>query len=72
MFRILLKESDWLGVVVELRVEYYNILAEGPGIARGKIISIFEKFKFLNFFPMLPPGYPWVPSKNVNPFGPAV
>ena len=40
MFRILLKESDWLGVVVELRVQNYNLLAEGPGIARGIIKNI--------------------------------
>ena len=32
-----------------------------PGVVRG-----IEKK------PMLPPGYPRVPSKNVSPFGPAV
>ena len=47
------------------------ILAEGPGVAREKNNNL--KKKVIEFFePMSPPGYPWVSTKNVSPFVPAV
>ena len=47
-----------------LKIIFYYLLAEGPGVARGK-----NRF----FSPCHPSsGYPLVSSKNLGPFGPAV
>ena len=48
----------------------FKKLAEGPGVARGKIK--FEKKNFLAVFAYNTPGHPWVSAKNVSPIGPAV
>ena len=46
--------------------------AEEPGVARGIKKKLKKKFLFLKIKFHLPPGYPWVLSKNVSPFAPAV
>ena len=49
----------------------YYLLAEGPGVARGKIEMKIKKY-FRFFKHITPPGHSWVSTKNVSPIGPAI
>ena len=62
-------------------LQFFNmyLLAKEPRVTRGiSLKSNFKENKFdfkknFEFFkPMLPTGHLWVPSKNVNPIGPAI
>ena len=50
----------------------YSVQNEVPGVARGIKKSDLKKWKNYILLPILPQGYPWVPSKNISPFGSAV
>ena len=83
MFSISIFQNSFLGYHVSWHLlfrpdrfslfDIYWILAEVPALPE----EIF-KFKFcrkeknLNFLPLSQPGYPWVSTKNVSPFGPVV
>jgi len=49
----------------------YYLLAEGPGVARGKIETKIKKY-FRFFKHITPPDHSWVSTKNVSPIGPAI
>ena len=53
-------------------VEFYNLLAEGPGVARGKKILKKKKFRKIKFWIFFSLCHPWVSTKNFSPIGPVV
>ena len=50
-------------------MEFFNRILKEKTILEEKFV--LRKEKFLIFLPMLPQGYPRLPSKYFTPFGPA-